>query len=151
MGMDKKEFLDKAQEDMYRWNEWPGHLLPDLFLEQIWDTAYQAGRESILKAAAELVHGASELDVTRAIEAMANKQAVDILTTLSDWIEVDPNNRYDVHQNANSASPARKYVVTVWRGAFPEFKNYYGANHNAALADAAQAVMAEVEEARKKK
>lgn len=134
--------------------------------EQLYDLAFQDGRESLLRAAQELFKGSpapteardgckSTLDQNDDLEAHRGQQSLKSLRTLRDWVALDPkHNRYDVGES-DLVLESKKYRVTVWRASrFPNdvnYHNFYGYSDLDALADAAQSVMAEVEEARNAK
>lgn len=150
--MDKKTLLEQKSTTLRQWKHENLHFgFLDSILNEVYDLAHQAGRESLLKAAEELVHGSSTLDSSRAIEANNSKQSADILRILGDWIELSPNsNCYSVGSNSDRI-PAKKYSVYLHRYAGSGNKMFYGSSQMGALADAAQSILAEVEEARANK
>jgi hypothetical protein len=154
MNEHKKQAVRQALILFTHWQS-GGAALEVAALEQFYDSAYQEGRESLLRAAEELFRGRSTLDNGSELDATRAKQSVDSLKLLGDWMEIDPDhNRYDSGLTGMRHTD-NKYRVTVWRA--PRFKSdincrhFYGSTQLGALADAAQSVVAEVEEARKKK
>jgi hypothetical protein len=155
LGMDghKKQAILKVLRHVYDWRD--GGLLEMGFIEELYDTAHQHGRESLLRAAQELVGGRSVLDDKDANAFNSGKQAVDSLGILGEWMELDPGlNRYDSGLSTLN-NPGRKYQVTVWRRSYGigdiNYHIFFGSAQMDALANAAQSVVAEVEEARKRK
>ena len=121
-------------------------------LLDLYEAAYQEGRQSLLRAAEELLGGTSVLDEGAALEAARAKQTLLSLGLLREWMALDPEkNRYDVSESG-LVEPAKKYRVIVWRKprfvADVNYHNFYGSSDLDALANAAQSVAGEVEEAR---
>jgi len=152
--MDEKQEIAKFVDFLNKWKDGYPSVI-ELPVITFWTNAFKMGQESILKATEELVYGAAVFDLERALEAARGRQATETLAILREWMAIDPEkNRYDVSESG-LFDDGKKYRVTVWRS--PRFlndinyHNFYGDSDMAALADAAQSVVAEVEEARKKK
>jgi hypothetical protein len=154
MDVKKINLLSTAHNTILRRGPAPTNTLD--VLEEVYDTAHQYGRESLLRAAKELIGGRSILDTGTDLEAVRGQQVLKSLDFLKAFMKLDPkHNRYDVGQACYERPGGNNYRVTVWRKPFYlgmiNAKDFWGTSDIDALANAAQSVAAEVEEARAKK
>lgn len=125
-------------------------------IKAAFDSAFQVGRESVLKAAEELAKSGQSTVKEPGLDPVTRQQSADTLKALGDWCEQDPeHNRYDCGLSG-LLNPLKRWRVTMWhQSPFDDEGNpaanfvnrhtcLYGSSHADAMAKGAQWCLLEI-------